>query len=129
MQSHHQYDLTPWRLTLPVMPTRHPAPRAAHIAHLFRNCCSNNDDILNIFCLFQFIVGFCFQSKFFDAFIWQKKIRGFELSSELLTSEMKKCSEIKFCEKLWVFINCAFLLFLLVRFLAWKGTFSGNTER
>ena len=68
-----QDDLTPWRLTLPVMPTRHPAPRAAHIAHLFRNCCSNNDDILNIFCLFQFIVGFCFQSKFFDTFIWQKK--------------------------------------------------------
>ena len=124
-----QYDLTPWRLTLPVMPTRHPAPRAAHIAHLFRNCCSNNDDILNSFCLFQFIVGFCFQSRFFDAFIWQKKNSSFELSSELLTSEMKKCSEMKSYEKLWFFPNCATLSDLLVKSLARERTFSGNTER
>ena len=31
--------------TMPDMPTRQPAPRAAHKDHLARNCCSNNDDI------------------------------------------------------------------------------------
>ena len=51
-----------WTNRSPDAPTRHPAPRAAHITHFVRNCCSNMDDIslfssfyLNHCCNFSWI--------------------------------------------------------------------------